>query len=259
MTQADPVDLYNSGLSIRAISSRAGIPRENVRIALHRLGVQMRHIHPIYSLARTLLDFDSALLLGLHAGDGYLSGAWGLSIHSKDVRMTHEVIVLAREVLGIEPGIRTRDDHTTTVWSWKRQAVDFFKRYGFPEGRKAGIVTVPQAIFQASIEVKRAFLRGLFSSDGCFYTKGRRGEIRFEASSKPLRDGFVLLASQLGFVFHGYSYVHHGGHNKLSLHLAYLGRQPQVLRWMEEVGSICDTHLERYSTLKNVLRESHVP
>ena len=209
----------------------------------------MRHVHPIYHPSRKVLDFESAVLLGLHAGDGWISGRWGIAAHSKDKRMISEVIKLVRDVLGVEPSVATNSDHTTAIMSQKRQVIQFFKKYGFPEGRKSSTVKVPSAVFTSSSEVKRGFLRGLFSADGCFYKEGFRGECRMEVASKPLRDGFVLLSSDLGFGFRKYSYVHHGGHNKLPLHVAYLGRQPDVIRWMREVGSICDAHVKRFRLL----------
>ncbi len=167
--------------------------------------------------------------------------------------MTTEVIRLARRILGIEPGIMIRSDHTTTVRSCKRQTIAFFTGFGYPMGRKSATVTIPEVIFLSRPRIKRGFLRGLFSADGCFYKEGFRGGCRLEVVSKPLRDGFILLASHLHFNFRRYSYFHHGGHNKLPLHLAYLGRQEEVRRWMREIGSICDTHIRKYRSLMRSL------
>jgi len=169
--------------------------------------------------------------------------------------MVARVIGLARRVLGVEPGVSINEDHTTTVWSWKRQAVEFFLKYGFPIGKKSAIVAVPKPIFSSNLEVKGAFLKGLFSADGCFYTEGRRGECRLEVASKILRDDFVSLASELGFEFRRYSYFHHGGHNKLPLYTAYLGKQPQVTRWMNQIGSMCNSHERRFRILMKALQD----
>lgn len=252
-TAAELLRLYNSGLSLKMIESQVGIPRETVRLRLHKAGAQMRHVHPIYSLPRLGLDVDTALMLGLHAGDGWISGRWGISINSKDRNMVEDVIKLAKKVLGVEPGVSTNRDNTTTVWSYKKQVVEFFLRYGFPEGKKSAIVEVPRVIYSSGPEIKIAFLKGLFSADGCFYKEGRRGECRLEVASKSLRDGFVSLASEFGFEFRCYTYFHHGGHNKLPLHTAYLGKQPQVMRWMKEVGSLCDSHRRRFRRLVRLL------
>ena len=250
------MELYKSGLSLQKISSLVGIPRETVRISLHRLGVKMRHELPVYCAPRPVLDPDSALLLGLHAGDGWISDKWGIAVHSTDTKMVIEVIGLVRSVLAVEPGVSINKDHVTAIWSAKRQAIDYFLRYGFPAGKKSAIVAAPRSIFASSLEVKRAFLRGLFSADGCFYKEGLRGECRFDVASLTLRNDFVTLASDLGFEHRCYSYTHRGGHNKLPLHTAYLGRQTEVKRWMEEVGSICDSHMDKFRNLMESIQGS---
>ena len=210
----------------------------------------MRHTHPTYAMPKTVLDQDAALLLGLHAGDGWISAkTWGICINSADLLMRTEVLRLVREVLGVEPGESKPRNHSIMLRSSKAQVINFFLQHGFPEGKKSSIVQVPHAIFEGSPEVKRGFLKGVFSSDGCFHWEGLRGECRLEVVSKALRDGFVTLALDLRFEFRKYSYIHHGGHNKLPLHLAYLGKQEQVRRWMLEIGSICDSHIRRFNGL----------
>jgi hypothetical protein len=253
----DLVEFYESGMTLRSISARVGIPRETIRRKLHRVGVRMRHVHQTYADPRRVLDYDSAVLLGLHAGDGWISGTWGICLHASDFNMRAEVIRLIRDVLGVEPGVDRERDHAIIIRSAKKQVIKFFTRYGFPEGRKSSKVRVPRAVFDGGIEVKRGFLRGLFSSDGCFYREGQRGECRLEVVSRALRDGFVTIASVLGYQFRKYSYMHHGGHNKLPLHLAYLGKQDQVLRWMREIGSICDAHIRRFDGLVDALERRH--
>jgi hypothetical protein len=59
------------------------------------------------------------------------------------------------------------------------------------------------------------------------------------------RDGFAELALRLGYQFKTYTYIHKKGRNKLPLQVALIGRRDMVHRWMEEIGSISDTHLKR--------------
>jgi hypothetical protein len=241
------VQLYLSGKSIRKISKEIKVSRDTVRTTLLTNGIRLRHSHPILHEARSELDHDVALLLGLHAGDGYLSDGWGISIAGDDLEMGKFVVSLARDVLGVEPFIEIRKDNCFVVKSGKEQVRKFFGQYGFTRGRKAGIVQVPRKVMQSEkSEIWVGFLRGAFSSDGSFWYDGNSGQCRFEVSSPRFRDGFIELARRLGYQFRAYSYIHHGGHNKLPLHLAYLGTRHEVIRWMEQVGSISDTHLERY-------------
>ena len=100
----------------------------------------MRRTYAIYHAPIMELNHDSAMLLGLHAGDGHLSGAWGLSICKKDIAMGEQVVSLVRNVLGVEPGINYRKDGYFIVRSGKLQVFEFFGHYGFRKGRKAPLV-----------------------------------------------------------------------------------------------------------------------
>jgi len=238
--------LYDSGLSLNQIEVRTGIPKETARIILHKAGVKMRHVRAIYHQPRLTLDHRVALLLGLHAGDGHLSEGWGISVTGRDVQMGKRIVRLAKEVLGVEPYLE-RHENYFVIRSGKRQVREFFQRFGFTTGRKAGTVAVPPCVMQSDNRaVLTGFLQGAFSSDGSFWFKGGWGQCRFEVASARFRDGFIELAARVGFRFRAYSYRHHHGHNKLRLHTAYLGTRPDVLRWMRSVGSISDTHLARY-------------
>jgi hypothetical protein len=73
--------------------------------------------------------------------------------------MRADVMGLVQEVFGVEPGVSSGRDHTAAVWFWKRQAVEFFKRHGYPEGRKSLTVSIPRIIFLSSSRIQRAFLK----------------------------------------------------------------------------------------------------
>ena len=239
--------LYFAGVTIRGISERMGIPRETLRLRLRSLGVVMRHRPIFYHPPRVSLDSDVGLLLGLHAGDGWISDEWGLAICRSDRRMIHQIVVLVRNVLGVEPFLSHKTDWSVSIRSGQPQVKAFFRNYGFPEGKKAHVVSVPHDVMETdSTDVVRAFLQGLFSADGCFWYRGRSGACALSVSSLELRDGFVKLATRLGFDFHTYSYIHGAGHNKVPLNVACLGKRDQVLRWMTEVGSLKDSHVKKF-------------
>ena len=213
--------------------------------------------HPIfYHPPRNYLDSEVGLLLGLHAGDGWVSDEWGLAICRNDTAMIHEIVILARGVLGIEPFVSQKSDWSVSIRSGQPQVKAFFMGYGFPKGKKARIVSVPQAMLGTNDIVVKSFLRGLFSADGCFSYRGRQAKCELSVSSVALRDGFVGLAARLGFDFHAYSYNHKGGHNKVPLNVACLSRKAEVLRWMVEVGSLKDSHKVKFSEWQRLVGQS---
>jgi intein/homing endonuclease len=124
-------------------------------------------------------------------------------------------------------------------------------------GKKARIISVPRSILESSdLGVVRAFLRGLFSADGCFSHRGRIGYCALSVSSLELRDGFVSLATKVGFDFRKYSYSHSKGKNKVPLRIARIGRRLDVMRWMTEVGSICDAHNGRFLVWRGLISQA---
>lgn len=105
-----------------------------------------------YHPPKEIIDEQVAELLGLHAGDGYVScGVWGIRCNLNDESLAQHIIELARNVLGVEPSVRIRED-TFTIRSGQKQAVHFFRKYGFPNGRKAQTVQIPKPILQPQIQ-----------------------------------------------------------------------------------------------------------
>jgi intein/homing endonuclease len=212
----------------------------------------------IYRQPREELDEEGALLLGLHVGDGWLSDKWGIVCEKKDKFMILRITQLVRDVLGVEP-IKpcqcAASSGTVMIRSGQSQALDFFRRYGLPQGRKAGKVRIPTQILESSNEaLVKAFLRGLFSTDGCFSFQIDRGpRVEIQVKSEMLRDEFIELTSRLGFSFRSYSYLPPRGKNKAPLQVAYTTQSKQVVRWMEEIGSIKDSHLEQYQHWKKII------
>jgi hypothetical protein len=212
----------------------------------------------IYHAPSKELNEDVALLLGLHAVDGWLSDKWGITCKEDDTSMFFRVMELGREVLGVEPikPARCPDGKAVMIRSGQPQSLVFFRGYGFPQGRKAGSVDAPKQIPESNDEsILKVFLRGLFSTDGCFSFQINRGPgIEIRVKSEKLRDGFLTLVSRLGFSFRAHAYLPPNGKNKSPLQVAYTTQRKQVVRWMEEAGSIKDAHIRRYQDWKAINR-----
>lgn len=251
------VGMYNNGLSIRKISAQTGVSREKVRRLLHTRNVNMRYQRVIYHVPLTRLDEKAALLLGLHVGDGWLSDKWGIVCEKKDKYMILRVTKLVRDVLGVEPikPCKCAAGKAIMIRSGQRQVLDFFRKYGLPQGRKGGRVRIPRQILGShNPAIAKAFLRGLFSTDGCFSFQNSRGpRVEIQVKSQKLRDDFVYLAGRLGFSFRSYEYLPPRGKNKAPLQVAYTTRTSQCVRWMEEIGSIKDSRIKRYQNWKKII------
>lgn len=251
------IQMYEEGLSIRKIKEKTGIPRETVRRILNAHEVKMRQRPIIYHDPRKQMDEDVSFLLGLHVGDGWLSDNWGLSCEKENSSMILRIMGLVRGVLGVEP-IKPYTHwgrNEIMIRSGQKQVLDFFRNYGLPQGRKAGRVRVPKQILESdNPAIIRAFLRGLFSTDGCFsFQNGRSPRIEIQVKSERLRDDFVYLASKLEFSFIKYTYIPPRGKNKAPLHVAYTTQTKQSVRWMEEIGSIKDSHVKRFQRWKKII------
>jgi len=209
--------------------------------------------HITYHLPREVLDGDVAELLGLHAGDGYMScGSWGIRCNVQDQSMAERIIQLARDTLGVEPSVAARDN-AFEIRSGQKQVVNFFKRYDFSEGEKARTVQVPNRILISNDpEIIKGFLKGLFSSDGSFSFQKRDNYSRVDLMirSKVLRDQFIELAGRLEFSFNkcDSKRVKKGFKMKSTVNFfnANLTSRSAVLQWMENVGTGCDTHLKKF-------------
>jgi hypothetical protein len=121
------------------------------------------------------------------------------------------------------------------------------------EGKKAYHVRAPSQILHSDeAEVSKAFLRGLFSSDGSFNFRNSDFSCRVDLTlrSKLLRDQFVELSSRIGFSFNLCDAIRvKKGFTERSADAffnANLTSKKNVLRWMNDVGTICDSHLKKF-------------
>jgi len=209
--------------------------------------------HITYHSPKEVLDVEVAELLGLHAGDGYIScGVWGIRCNLQDENMAQRTIHLARNVLGVEPCVRIREN-TFEIRTAQRQAVRFFRKYGFIAGKKAYIVQVPSQITCTNdSKIIEAFLRGLFSSDGSFSFQKRDQSPRIDlmVRSRILRDQFAQLATKVGFSFNKSDAIRvKQGFTTKSTGAFFntnICSRNEVMKWMTTVGTLCDAHIEKF-------------
>jgi hypothetical protein len=222
--------------------------------------------HITYHLPKEVLDMEAAELLGLHAGDGYIScGVWGIRCNIQDENIALHIIHLARDVLGVEPCVRIRES-TYEIRSGQRQVIRFFRKYSFIEGKKAYIVQIPNQITYANdLEIIKGFLRGIFSADGSFSFQKRDYSPRIDlmVRSRLLRDQFVELSAKVGFslnksdairVKKGFTTKSTG-----AFFNANVSSRDDVQRWMTTIGTFCDAHIEKFKLWQSKIQQRIQP
>ena len=246
-------EMYNSGLSLRKISRIVGIPRESLRLKLISSGLKLRKSKRY--MVRFLHEPDfrispiSAELLALHAGDGCLdrTGEWSFTSNMNDQEHVRNIMEKFQQVVGIIPNQRIRNNKIE-MSSKAKQTTEYFSKF-FPKGKKSHIVSLPREIMNSNdSKIIKSALRGLFSTDGSFSFNKKRltPRIEFRVKSKKLRNNFITLSRFIGFKFNSNTQKHWKG----LIYTAYLERIDDVNKWMKNVGSSCDTHVQSYNRWK---------
>ncbi len=198
-----------------------------------------------------------AELLGAHTGDGTLykvktSLVWELrgALGEKEY-YTMNICPLIKKIFGLEIESKFRNGGKCGVWGVQtsnKSITNMLVNYNFKPGTKTYSVSVPKYIFKSNIKVKRAFVRGLFDTDGClrFDKKNKKGQytyprIEFGFASVKLRDSLKKLLETLGFE----SFIWKSGPKCFSLCLA--GKQ-KTNRWFKEIQPKNPKHLKKYLT-----------
>jgi|SRR3989339_1345317 len=160
----------------------------------------------------TSMNEKEAELIGMHVGDGtlYLAGngqvpVWELRGSITEQEFYEHVKNLIKEIFDIEVKPKYRGPNSYGIQTTNKIITLFFLDNGFKPGTKTYTVRIPDYIKTAEINMKRAFIRGLFDTDGCIcFDKNRTAfhyypKMEFNFASKDLRDDLVLLLNELGF------------------------------------------------------------
>ena len=203
-------------------------------------------------------------LIGMHVGDGSLYKTnrglvWELRGDLKEKRHYKNYIVpLINNIFGINVKSKFRSGGKNGVWgiqTCNKIIIETLIHYGFNPGTKTYTVKVPDYIFNSSLEIKRAFVRGLFDTDGCLNLMkiNNRKEkdyprILFSSASKDLRDSVKDLLSQMKF--ESYIWNYKNNYNKNEYRLCLSGKE-KLLRWERNIKPKNPKFLKKISEWKN--------
>src|SRR3989344_8078727 len=140
-----------------------------------------------------LLSVELAEIMGAFAADGYFHESENDYYLKITEGYKETVIALAdklKQVFDYEPRF-TFADNAWNLWIKNKVIGQYFKHiFGFKPGKKSGTVCMPNRIKESDSELQKAFVRGVFTFDGCIKTNGN---IALSTKSKLLMDDVVRI------------------------------------------------------------------
>ncbi len=195
-----------------------------------------------------------AELLGAHAGDGTLyqtnySTVWEIRGDIKEKKYyTEHICPLLRTIFGIEIKSKFRSGGANGVWgiqTTNKIIIATLLQFGSKPGSKTYTVNFPKEIFNSSLEIKQAFLRGLFDTDGCLrFDKQRPSKLKnyprleFTSASRNLIFDLDRLLNELNF-------QHFGWKDRTCSRICISGKL-MLERWFNEIKPANPKHLKKY-------------
>jgi len=200
------------------------------------------------------LTSEIAELLGAHVGDGTLyQTSWGIvwelrgDLYERDY-YRYNVCPLLKTVLDIAINSKYRSGGAHGVWGIQtsnKKVITLFREFGFLTGKKAFTVSIPSDVLSADIPAKRAFVRGLFDTDGCLrFDKLKKRELRtfprleITTASSRLKEQLFSLLVDLGY--HPMVW-----RDRNSFRISVTGKTA-LERWMLEIAPKNPKHLKKY-------------
>ncbi|MDH5443716.1 MAG: hypothetical protein OEX16_05395 [Hadesarchaea archaeon] len=214
---------------------------------------------------------ELAELFGIYVGDGTMStnnigrGAL-LSIAAgvNEKEWLEHVANLFEQIFRYRPKVRW-NSNVYKIQTGVSKICEFFKRAGFPAGKKASTVRAPKAVMETRNHViYKAFLRGYFDADGCLCFErnlhGRYVEYKKTYHYYPRilltsisRDLIVTDIKQMLKLIglqHNTRERMPGKKEKHKSYVATITGAAQLELWMKEIRSSNPVHITKYQVWK---------
>lgn len=195
-------------------------------------------------------EFSSKLaeLLGILFGDGHLSHYQVSVTTNSETDGEHALFTcqLINELFSVWPSIKKkRGENTINVIVSSKKMVDFLNKIGMPIGNKIqNNLRIPKWIFK-NISYKKAFIRGLFDTDGCIYI-----DIHRNKNKEYKHFGWTITSyadNLIGDIIKVLSDLKFSPTHRISQKSVYLRRQDEIKRYFDEIGSNNHKHLKRFN------------
>lgn len=188
-----------------------------------------------------------AEFMGILFGDGHLSNYQVIVTTNSQTDYKHALFVqlLMKKLFHTSTTIKKRkNENTITIISSSKALVNFLNQQNMPIGNKIKHgLSVPKWI-KNNTTYQRAFIRGLFDTDGCIYLDkhkiGKRiykhlGWTITSYADTLIKDIIIILQNN------GFSPTHRSIQKSV-----YLRRQNEILRYFSKIGTSNPKHLERF-------------
>ena len=188
-----------------------------------------------------------AELLGIFVGDGHLSDYQASVCTNSKTDKEHAMLTskLIKSLFRVPVSLRElKNENTIIVVASSVSVVKFLNKQGMPQGNKLkNNLTVPGWIIKKRT-YQKAFLRGLFDTDGCIYldkhkiNKKRYNHLGWAVTSyaEKLRKDVMEILANLGY----------SPTNRDTQKSVYLRKQKEIAKYFREIGTNNSKHLTRY-------------
>lgn len=191
---------------------------------------------------------ELAEFMGILMGDGHLSEYQVLIVTNKNTDHKHAIFIqnLARDLFHLPVSLKNRqDENAVQIIISSKDLVRKLSGLGMPVGNKIkkGLY-VPRWIFSNN-EYRKAFIRGVFDTDGCIYLdKHRRGEKRYEYLGWTITSYADTFISGLRCLLLGFGF---SPTNKPSQKSIFLRHQDEIVRFFKVIGTSNSKHQKRFN------------
>ena len=238
------------GIARQKLYGELGTPDGRKKGGLNSIKTHQRS-HTGFSVAKSIKQVVHserlAEFMGILLGDGHLS-EYQASITTNSITdMAHAKFIqgLIKELFGVTGVLRKRmDENAVTVVASSKNLARFLSEKGMPVGNKIEKkLSAPHWIMD-SLPYQKAFIRGLFDTDGSIYLdthKGRRRIYRnpgwtITSYAGILRKDIVRMLRGLGF----------SPTCRTSQKSVYLRRRNDIVKYFAEIGTSNKKHVNRY-------------
>ena len=206
---------------------------------------------------------ETAELCGALIGDGWIQkngNAMFISGYQTEDREYYgkRIVQLLRTTLGRE--IRPRKFpywNTYGIGIYRNAEIKKFIGFGMPTGKKGTKTDIPKIIQKSDIENKKAFLRGLFDTDGTMYPMRQNGKytrlrLRISLISGKLINSVKMICDELGIKYSNPSPRKVGKRRPNKTYIFEINKKDSIEKWFSIVKSQNPKHTTKFYLWKKI-------